>query len=199
MTKRTIVFDVDEVLGRFNQPLCQLLAEVLNDPNCTDDYLKWNQFSIDQLYPQIPDFKEVFLRMEREGLVATMPVYEQAREACNLLSDIGNHMVAVTARAWMDNPVEVTQQWFKYRDIHIDELIIAPYRGSKRDSMPPNTYMYFDDNAQHLIDCADIIQFGVLINKPWNAQYKDLPSNVIRLSEHRVLDFCEQHFRNKAA
>lgn len=183
------MFDLDDVLCEFNVSLCQALADVTGDDSILTDYKFWDRFEIADKYPTV-DFEEVLHKMEREGYMATIPVIPEARHLCNVFYTLGHEIVILTARGWMDDGVSVSSKWLATNDVMFDRLIVSGHRASKKYYMPPNTIMYFDDNAQHIIDCAPLVIQSYLVDRPWNASLYELPDCVRRIDPETMSQYA---------
>lgn len=182
------VFDLDDVIGGFNVELCKHLSTVTGK-NCNDDWMTWDQYEIDHLYPQITDFHQVFLDMEANGAIGSIKPLAPAMSLMRQMVEDGWYITILTARGWMSDSEGVTRKWLVDNNVPFDDLIVSPYRVSKSELIPRGADLYFDDNAQHIVDCAPHVVRAVLIDKPWNRFLVDLPLNVIRVSGEDLATF----------
>ena len=181
-TLAPIVFDLDDVLAHFNHALCETLVDVTGDTSKFDDYLYWKQYEIRHLYPEIPRFDDVFHVMERTGVIARLKPVQPVVRIANMLADMGHPITVLTARGWMDDGHGVSSAWLEMAGVNVSNVIVSAHQKSKKDYMPEGVALYFDDNADHIIDCAPLVGRAILIAKPWNeAAIPHLPANARRV------------------
>ena len=192
ITRKRVVFDLDDVLGSFSPIMCQALVEITGDPMLIQDHLSWDQYDISHQYPDIPDFQSVFSYMEEVGHISGIPVIPESRTLCNALYDFGHEVIILTARAWMSNPRGITEAWLADSNVKYDQLIISPHDKSKAEMFPDGVSMYFEDNASHVLDCWEKTDITYIVDRPWNRSLDtsqfDL-SRVRRLSMHDITTY----------
>lgn len=179
---KTYVFDLDDVVASFNSELCKVLADTIGDPKVLTDHLRWSQYELEPHYPQITDFQSIFMEMFDRGMIATLPVKRHTATLIKAIRDRGDRVTILTARGWIPNAHKVTEAWFDTNGVEVDEIIVSPYRSSKRESFPKNVYAYIDDNAKHVIDCAPLCEGAFVFNKPWNCLI-NLPEGIFRIND----------------
>lgn len=168
--QRTIVFDIDDTLGHFNEELSRWLSEHLDDPAIANHHTKWESYQISHLYPQIKDWPEVWYSLEREGVIERLRPVAAGIKLLQECKRRGYNVVALTARGWMKDPKGTTEAWFKSVGIEVDELIVCPIDKPKADYLPKGVKvdLFLDDNIEHIESCSPAVGACLIVSQPWN-------------------------------
>jgi uncharacterized HAD superfamily protein len=110
--------------------------------------------------------------MFRNIALEDIPVEPCAMEITHYLKAKGYTTKIVTARGYHDNARQRTLNWCQTHNLAIDDVIVVPLYGAKREVLKQlgQIDLYVEDNHDHVEAAHDLTNVGrvFLMNRPWN-------------------------------
>lgn len=185
MTNKRIIVDIDETI-------CDLFPElncICNDATGAALSRKdWVQYDVYTLYGLTQeDFNKLCIK--QKILEIAQPLVK-GRATLDVLVHQDFEIIYLTARAWYPKAEKVTKNWlnhwsFPKGDIHVIPLDMPKADYIKKEIDKPINIIV-DDNPKHTEDFVKNKSASkiFLIDRPWNAQYKNLdPYRISNISE----------------
>lgn len=167
MTK-AIVFDIDDTITDLKVPLCIALNKHTGKNIHWDN---WNKYSIidSDIYDiSVSEFVDII--KQEEVLENSIP-FSGAVRALTRFKERGYKLVYVTARGYIEDAQEITENWMKKWEIPYDEIYISGYNQSKASLVKDIEIKAFvDDKLENCIDFknSDNCETVFLMDAPWN-------------------------------
>lgn len=184
MTKKTIIFDLDDTLGGLGESLCKSLNTFTGKGLSCEE---WYKFDIISIYGmRIDDFNNVIIN---DKLLENMKPFAESKKLLTDLKQQGYTIKVITSRGYHPNARKITEDWLNKYEIPFDELIITEHSKKKCDYVTEeeNVVLFLDDRVEN---CEDFIASGkatnvFLYSMPWN-RYSPI-NKMKNLDEVRLL------------
>ena len=178
----TIILDLDDVLANLRQSLYQSLVQA---SGIDVHWRHWRRYDLRDHYPTVLDRLEEILIDDRT--VATT----------RALKDLGFEIAIVTARGWHPRAEAITRDWLGEHGIHHDHLRIVPLGANKLEVLTPfpRIALAVDDHPDHVRRYRQAGIPALLMDRPWNAGFRDEAGNGVTRITHCREIVRESHRR----
>jgi FMN phosphatase YigB (HAD superfamily) len=179
-------FDVDDVLVE-STPLFQ---ESLDRWTGTSvPWQTWTHNRFHQFYGIADDdelrIAQMKQRWKDDRILERSPLIEGVGEALRAIEAKGAKIGLLTARAWHENGVAITQAQVEQHRLPVSRIISMNYHETKAQFLQhtgTRVIGFIDDTPRHVEGCRTAGIDAVLMHQPWNTDADHLP-RVHRLSE----------------
>ena len=167
MKTKTLLFDLDDTLASFREPMYNLLR-TLTDKDI--HWSQWEKYHVGQSYYGITNEKFCDYIVEH-GVLETLKPHDEAKEVLTTLNKNGYDIIIVSARGFHPNAHAVTKEWFDKYELPYEEIVISTHNKSKIDTVDnKNILLSVDDNIGHSEDYlySNRVNQVLLYDMPWN-------------------------------
>lgn len=170
----TVILDLDDTVANMRYPL----QRIMNEHTGLDlHWQNWKSLTAEDVYGVSSE--EFFDIAIRESLVTRMLPHDDSEDFLWRLRDAGVTINFLTARSWLPDAQEVTEEWLKYHELQFDNVIVCNVEDNKYDYIQGMEKVLFvvDDSVRHCngynamtVNRPEFV-FGYTL--PWNKNKMD--------------------------
>jgi len=177
MTRKIIVWDMDEVITNTRDPICNILAPSIGVKTCWQNWKNSQEIYKELGHTNPAD--SIRLLIEHR-IIETCKPENNAYETLKAATELGYTNIIVTARGWHPNPYDVSWAWLKEHNLSqfIYKLVVVPVFGQKFRALESIRFnlgeicLFVEDTYNNLLDTLVLSSFKVknyaLMDRPWN-------------------------------
>lgn len=174
--ERAFIFDVDDVILN----LKEALNPIVNDATGKNiHHSEWHTHHITHVYGNITN-DEVNQLILDNNLLIYGNINENVLNAMNQTQKMGYKNIILTARGWIENGKEITEQFLNDNLLPFHETHLVDLSESKADVIKKlqekyEIHGFIDDSHKHISECAERDDINIknlyLRDQPWNKEY----------------------------